>query len=136
MLSSIMHCDSTSSTPSSCSEDDLVSSDEVSSEEEDGSDNEFSSKTPSALTNINRMWVQMVQKTGGISPFRPKGCPWRVLLPCAGWDCSGRAMADLGMAFKIVGAWEIDKDAGAVLQQMYPDKPAVHIGSVDGHFTV
>ena len=98
------------------------------------SDNELSSELPSAFANI-KSWVQMVQKTGPIPPFRKKGGPWRVLLPCAGWNCPGRALADLGVVFKIVGAWEIDKDACAVLQKMYPDNPAVHIGSVDGDFT-
>ena len=44
-------------------------------------------------------------------------------------------MASLGVDCEVVGAWETDKHAGAVLKAMYPGNPAVHIGPGDGDFT-
>lgn len=123
-----MHEESTSPAPSTCPEDR-----DSTTEEDTGSEHSSEPDLPFSLAHI-KSWVQAVQKTGPIQPLRKNGDRWRVLLPCAGWDCPGRAMTSLGVAFDIVGAWETDKDAGAVLKAMYPGHPALHIGPDDGDF--
>ena len=61
--------------------------------------------------------------------------PLRILLPCAGGDAVGRALADMKIPYRVEGAWEIDENAGAFLKELYKsrrDRRNLHIGVEHG----
>ena len=64
--------------------------------------------------------------------------PWCILLPCAGADAVSRAFGEMSIDYRVVGAWEVDANAGKVLTALFTergDRHSIHVGSKQGDMT-
>ena len=64
---------------------------------------------------------------------------WRILLPCAGADAVTRALDEMNVPHKIVGAWEKDAQTGKILTYWFAnrsDRGCIHVGDAQGDITL
>ena len=60
--------------------------------------------------------------------------PFRLLLPCAGFDAPGFALKAMKIPFEVVGAWDVGRGPAKVLRSLYPHS-VTHTGKQAGDIT-